>query len=182
MAKDRDRRADLLVAAAEEFATKGFAGARIEAIARRAGVNKQLVFYYFRSKRGLFEAVLARQPAADVPRPRDAAAPATDQLRRALVQVVDWLERHPEARCTLFDQATEASVAATLVAQLEQGIRNVVSEGQGLGYFRDGADPGQVAHQGLVLCAGWWAMNGKAGRRSDWTDHAAETLLRALTW
>ena len=35
----------------------------MEQIARRAGVNKQLLFYYFHSKRGLFTAVLARGAA-----------------------------------------------------------------------------------------------------------------------
>src|SRR2546430_14426564 len=50
----------LIAAAREEFSRRGFDGARVEQIARRAGVNKQLLFYYFHSKRGLFTAVLAR--------------------------------------------------------------------------------------------------------------------------
>ncbi len=54
-----------MAAAREEFARRGFAGARVDQIARRAGVNKQLLFYYYRSKRGLFQAVLA-QTAGDL--------------------------------------------------------------------------------------------------------------------
>lgn len=50
---DRSRRL-LLDAALEEFAAKGYAGARVQEIAARAGVNKQLINYYFDSKEGLY--------------------------------------------------------------------------------------------------------------------------------
>jgi TetR/AcrR family transcriptional regulator len=50
----------ILDAATAEFAAKGLAGARVERIAARAGVNKQLLYRYFTDKRGLFDAVLAR--------------------------------------------------------------------------------------------------------------------------
>ncbi len=49
-----DRALRIVVAARDEFARRGLAGARVEQIARRAGVNKQLLFYYYHSKRGLF--------------------------------------------------------------------------------------------------------------------------------
>lgn len=41
----------------EEFAAKGYAGARVQEIAARAGVNKQLINYYFENKAGLYLAV-----------------------------------------------------------------------------------------------------------------------------
>ena len=53
---DRSRRA-LLDAALEEFSRRGYAGARVADIARRAGVNKQLINYYFGSKEGLYLAL-----------------------------------------------------------------------------------------------------------------------------
>ena len=53
---DRSRRS-LLDAALEEFSLRGFAGARVADIARRAGVNKQLINYYFGSKEGLYLAL-----------------------------------------------------------------------------------------------------------------------------
>ncbi|MGV9722266.1 TetR family transcriptional regulator [Nocardia beijingensis] len=49
----------LLEAALEEFAAKGYAGARVGAIAERAGVNKQLITYYFGGKKGLYRALQA---------------------------------------------------------------------------------------------------------------------------
>jgi TetR/AcrR family transcriptional regulator len=57
--RDAERtRAALLTAAREEFAAKGLAGARVSEIARRAGVNKQLISYYFGGKDGLYDAIL----------------------------------------------------------------------------------------------------------------------------
>ncbi|MFJ1457170.1 TetR/AcrR family transcriptional regulator [Nocardia sp. N2S4-5] len=53
---DRTRRC-LLDAAFDEFSARGFAGARVSAIADRAGVNKQLITYYFGGKAGLYQAL-----------------------------------------------------------------------------------------------------------------------------
>jgi AcrR family transcriptional regulator len=50
----------LLLAAIDEFAERGLAGARIDRIAARADANKRLIYVYFGSKDDLFDAVLAR--------------------------------------------------------------------------------------------------------------------------
>jgi AcrR family transcriptional regulator len=54
----RDTHESLLAAATEVFSGKGFAGARVDEIARRARANKAMIYYHFRSKEGLYEAVL----------------------------------------------------------------------------------------------------------------------------
>jgi TetR/AcrR family transcriptional regulator len=51
-------RAAILGAAVREFAREGVAGARTDAIARTAGVNKALLYYYFKDKEGIYQAVL----------------------------------------------------------------------------------------------------------------------------
>jgi TetR/AcrR family transcriptional regulator len=48
----------ILAAAEKVFAESGLAGARTDAIAARAGVNKALLYYYFKSKDRLYQAVL----------------------------------------------------------------------------------------------------------------------------
>src|SRR5215207_9086638 len=48
----------LLDAAYAEFAARGLAGARVDRIAAEAGANKQAIYAYFKSKDGLFDAVL----------------------------------------------------------------------------------------------------------------------------
>src|SRR4051794_40847677 len=52
-------RSAILKAALAEFAQHGVAGARIDAIASAAGLNKALLYYYFGNKDGLYTAVLA---------------------------------------------------------------------------------------------------------------------------
>ena len=53
-----DTRLSILTAATEEFARKGYAGARTEMIAHDAGVKHTLVFYYFKNKERLYRAAL----------------------------------------------------------------------------------------------------------------------------
>ncbi|MGH7779503.1 MAG: TetR/AcrR family transcriptional regulator [Candidatus Binataceae bacterium] len=60
LARTRER---ILKAALAEFSARGLAGARTEAIARRARVNKRMLFYCFGSKRGLYAEVLRRKIA-----------------------------------------------------------------------------------------------------------------------
>jgi len=62
-----EARGRILAAALREFGDHGYRGARIEAIARRAGVPRGLIAYYFGTKEGLFEA-LAHERAAAVQR------------------------------------------------------------------------------------------------------------------
>ncbi|MEU5045314.1 TetR/AcrR family transcriptional regulator [Streptomyces griseorubiginosus] len=81
---DADRtRAALLDAALEEFAARGFAGARVRDIADRAGVSKDLVNYHFGSKEGLYLAVqrawLRREAAF-----ADPSLPLTELVARYL--------------------------------------------------------------------------------------------------
>ena len=52
--KTEARREAILDAALEEFAAKGYAGARMEDIARRAGVAKGTLYLHFGDKEGLF--------------------------------------------------------------------------------------------------------------------------------
>jgi AcrR family transcriptional regulator len=51
-------RTRILDAALAEFVEKGFAGARVDAIAKRAGLNKQLISHYFGGKESLYRSVL----------------------------------------------------------------------------------------------------------------------------
>jgi TetR/AcrR family transcriptional regulator len=64
--RDADRtRGELVQAAFDEFASHGFAGTRVQDIAARAGVDKQLISYYFDGKDGLYQEVLRDRFARD---------------------------------------------------------------------------------------------------------------------
>src|SRR6187549_3730549 len=49
------RRETILSAALEEFSARGFAAARLDDVARRAGVAKGTIYLYFRDKETLFQ-------------------------------------------------------------------------------------------------------------------------------
>jgi AcrR family transcriptional regulator len=76
--RDPERtKARILEAATAEFGAKGFAAARVSDIAGRAGVNKQLISYYFGGKEGLYAELTKRWQQASsevshVDRPLDA--------------------------------------------------------------------------------------------------------------
>jgi AcrR family transcriptional regulator len=53
----------ILSAALKEFAANGFAGARVDVIARRAAINKRMLYHYFGDKEHLFREVLRRKMA-----------------------------------------------------------------------------------------------------------------------
>lgn len=55
-----DARERIQFAAQKEFAACGFSGARMEAIARAAGINKAMLFYYFSSKENLYQTILRK--------------------------------------------------------------------------------------------------------------------------
>ena len=53
----------ILSAALMEFAAKGFAGARVDMIARRASINKRMLYHYFGNKEHLFSEIVRRKMA-----------------------------------------------------------------------------------------------------------------------
>jgi len=54
-AKTREK---ILKVATKLFARKGFDGARVDEIAQKAGVNKALIYYYFKSKEEILEEIM----------------------------------------------------------------------------------------------------------------------------
>jgi TetR/AcrR family transcriptional regulator len=56
-------REKILAAALAEFSARGFAGARVDAIARRARVNKRMLYYCFGAKQDLYREILRRKIA-----------------------------------------------------------------------------------------------------------------------
>lgn len=77
----------IIKAAAESFAEDGFVGARVDDIARRARINKALLYYYVGDKAALYEQVLLqafRQASLLIEQAVDTTATAEEQLRAAI--------------------------------------------------------------------------------------------------
>lgn len=179
----------IVAAAREEFSRRGFDGARVEQIARRAGVNKQLLFYYFHSKRGLFSAVLARgaveleQALADLP----VSGPRPlDRIRVALAAQFDFLATHPEL-VALLTQAGRSD--ARPFAPAIKRLVVLFAEGQGRGQVRDDLDPHLAAAQALMLMVSYLGLESliatsapplgadEPALRERWKDAAVRLVL-----
>lgn len=136
----------LLDAAAIEFGDKGRAGARVSAIADRAGVSKQLISYYFGGKDGLYDALVARWYALETAWQGE-RLPLPDLVARYLEGAVDG--RHL-ARLFLresLDDVTPAGARADGNGDVED-LRRRQAEGE----IAEDLDPGYLllALQGAV--------------------------------
>lgn len=93
-------RLELLEAGAFVFSRHGFDGARTQAIADRAGVNKAMISYHFAGKAGLYEAVVGH--LVDEVRPRlaelreDLESTAPERLGRLIAAMGEAFRRRPE--------------------------------------------------------------------------------------
>jgi AcrR family transcriptional regulator len=80
-----DRPAEIIQAALAVFAEKGFAAAKLEDIARRAGVSKGAIYLYFETKEDIFRAVVGQAIAPNIAAVKAMAAahpgPLADLLR-----------------------------------------------------------------------------------------------------
>lgn len=74
-----DRPAEILAAALEVFAERGFHSARLEEVAKKAGVSKGALYLYFETKADLFRAVV-----------RDAISPNLEQVKAMTAAVAPF--------------------------------------------------------------------------------------------
>lgn len=182
----RDSRGLILNAAWEELGRYGPDGGRVERVARRAGVNKQLVFYYFGSKAGLFRAVAEaawrRVESAAETQPGDSPLDALRLLAERLARTV--VQNRAVVRMTLAAspdlQDPIYVVTRAVLSRLDRRVRQLISEGQGLGYVRDDVEPAVAAQLLLATAVGWVALAPDVPPEE--APGAAGLLLRALTW
>jgi len=189
-----DRALRIVAAAREEFARRGFAGARVDQIARRAGVNKQLLFYYYRSKRGLFQAVLA-QTAGDLEvafaRLSNPAGGPLERLRLTLAAQFEFLAQNPQV-VALLGQGTRSDGGAAFAPAINRLVV-LLAEGQGLGKVRDDLDPHLAAAQALILMVGYLSMEAvvaasarplgadEPSLRERWRDAAVDLVVAGVS-
>ena len=194
----RDSKRLIARAALEEFGEFGFPGARTDRIAQRAGVNKQLLYYYFGSKQGLYDAVLSLAVEHFMSGVARASAQTTGATRprarlRAVFQAVlaDSSAVRLVVRGVLEGGAggagAPAQSAAKAVEEICRAISSIVSAGQGVGLFRDDIDPDMVASQAVVLLLGYCALEPALGELGSgapdaWAEAVSNLLLRSLSW
>ncbi len=143
-ARDPDAtRERILAAALAEFADKGLAGARVDAIARRARVNKRMLYHYFGNKQALFREIVRRKVAAraaavaEAPEAPGGALPYFYEMVRgdlAWVRLLTWeaLEGDPRRPLAARERrrAFRAAVQKVRRAQVAGGLAGDLDAGQ----------------------------------------------------
>jgi len=144
-------RKKLLTAARREFADSGLAGARVDEIADRAGVNKQLVYHYFGDKDALYLAVLEWVYEEIRSHERELnleGLPPERAIRRLIESSFDHLAAHPDFIVLLNDEnrggarhVRGSRRPEAMHSPLVSMVSKILKEGVRTGAFRRGINP-----------------------------------------
>lgn len=110
-------------AASEVFEEKGYTGARMQEIADRAGINKALLHYYFRTKEQLFRAVfqvLLKKMFEKIFSIFTQEIPFKEKLRLFLDEHIEFLVKNPKLPIFLLNELSQNPALA-------EGIKEMVN-------------------------------------------------------
>ncbi|MEU5901013.1 MULTISPECIES: TetR/AcrR family transcriptional regulator [Streptomyces] len=165
------RRAELIAIGRKLFADTSYDALSMDDIARHAGVAKGLIYYYFKSKRGYYLAIIEDSVADLVARAgRHDDLPPVERVRRTVDGYLRYAENHQAAYRTIISGGVgfDAEVHA-----IRDGVREAL-----IGAIAEGAygrkDIPQLARTALI---GW--LCGVEGITLDWIDRpglARETV------
>jgi AcrR family transcriptional regulator len=166
------RREQILAAAQEVFAQRGYHGSSLDEIAQASGTSKALIYEHFASKRELHETLLSEHAAELFRRfEANAAQGATgeERLRSGVDAFFGWVQERPAAWRALFRDAADPELApmiGRLQAQAAQAIVALVPPGA------PGADPQRVQMDAELLSgacqalANWWGEHPDVERQT----------------
>ena len=117
-------------AAVQQFAAAGFDGAKVDAIARDAGVNKAMLYYHFADKLALYHAILRDMFAAvadATERARAEGGTADTQLRAYVAALVQAAEDRPHFPAIWFREVADAGrhVDPAVFKELQRVLRHL---------------------------------------------------------
>jgi len=146
----------LLQAGAELFAESGYDGVRVEALARRAGVNKAMINYHFGGKRKLYETIIASvfdELGGRVAALEASSRPPGELLDEFVGGFSELAARHQPGFPALVVREIIASGRFSpwllpRVLKVFLGLREIISRGVRDGEFRD-VDP-SIVYMNLI--------------------------------
>jgi TetR/AcrR family transcriptional regulator len=144
-------RKKLLEAAYDEFGLHGLSGGKIERVARRAKVNKRLVYHYFKDREGLYSAVLEHAYSLIHRNDDEIKLDMSDPVRALEVLIDRTFERVlalPKVSALIADEnqhkakhIRNAPWMRALHSRLMHQIRAMLKAGNKTGVFRTQVDP-----------------------------------------
>lgn len=142
---DLDTRTAIFRAAAESFSARGFDGVGVDDIARRARVNKAMLYYHFRGKLGLYREVvrdMLRDAGGRLTLIAETAEPADVKLQRFVETFIALVDERPWMPTLMLREMAEG--APRLDPETLGRMRHVfvvfagiLAEGQAAGLFRE---------------------------------------------
>ncbi|KVX59297.1 TetR family transcriptional regulator [Burkholderia cepacia] len=180
----------ILMAAAEEFASGGLFGARVDQIARRAETNERMLYYYFGSKEQLFTAVLEHAFSALTEAERvldlDGVAPV-EAVTRLAHFVWDYYRDHPELLRLINNENLhearylhKSTRIREMMSPIVAKLGNVLTRGQKAGLFRTDVDPLRfyvtLSGLGYYIVSNRFTLAATLGRDFTDTDERAEIV------
>jgi AcrR family transcriptional regulator len=157
-----DARFNILEVAAQEFADKGLAGARVDEIAEKINSSKRMIYYYFGGKEQLYRAVL-EQAYAKIRTRESAANYATMNAEEALRQYVghtfDYHAEHPEFVRLVMNENIHYGAHIGAVPGIKERnhsviatLQDIIDKGVKERRFRKGVDPVELHMLVSALC------------------------------
>lgn len=178
------------MAAAEEFASGGLFGARVDQIARRAETNERMLYYYFGSKEQLFTAVLEHAFSALTEAERvldlDGVAPV-EAVTRLAHFVWDYYRDHPELLRLINNENLhearylhKSTRIREMMSPIVAKLGNVLMRGQKAGLFRSDVDPLRfyvtLSGLGYYIVSNRFTLAATLGRDFSEADERAEMV------
>lgn len=134
----------ILSAAADVFAESGYAGARVDRIAREAGVNKAAIYYHIGDKQALYEQVLQRVFSEAADRLEAETASAGDpeaKLRSFIRNISTTVDRHRHMAPVMLREVASGGthLPDSVLEEMTRIVRvlgTILAEGEERGAFR----------------------------------------------
>jgi AcrR family transcriptional regulator len=134
----------ILAAAALEFAERGFGGARVDRIARRARVNKAMLYYHFKSKERLYRALLRQMfslAAARLQAIAEGPGRPAHKVDLAIATITAFILEHTFFPAIMLREVAEGGAhldreTLKALAAVPRTVAGIVEEGVAAGDFR----------------------------------------------
>ncbi len=181
-------RKKLLAAGRKEFANRGLEGARVDEIAKRAGVNKQLVYHHFGNKDELYRHVLESIYLEIRKREQGLkldTLPPLEAIQKLVEFSFDYTAKNRDFTAMLIDENVHKGRHMKDIKDLEllhspliTAIERILKRGEKEGVFRSGLNPEQlymsIAGLGFFYFSNIYTLSAIFGHKLDTPENISE--------
>lgn len=181
------RRNEILDAAFEEFSQRGYAGASMAAIARRARASKETLYAWFENKETLFNTLFASRidgiashataAAERDPSPANVLPVIAEDVIRFMLAV------EPFSRAMGGGEASEAALrlVGQTIGEWRARFVGYILECRASGFIAFDDDPFEIVSLFVAMAEGEWSLRLATGMIDEMTDEMIKTHARRVT-